>query len=420
MYKILNTNNKIVLGFILLNILSGTASGILQMIVPLYALSINANTAQVGLIKGISGLGLMLLVLPSGFLIDHYGSRKLYIIGGVIFSTTIFLFPFAVLPIFIMIIMLFQGFGNSLRMTSLNAAFFKNLKLIGKKRAGWYKGSMSIGLTFLGPLIGGYIVQFISYKNIFVYIGVVTLIPIILLIWLSEKHNTSVHINIIDIFKEQTLDFKLTLNNKIIRQSILIESLSTAAFSCFVTFIVILIVKNYHLPSYYASWLIILEGGVFILVVFTAGELLDKYKIHNLYISSFILSIIGMIFIVLTSNMAFLSVGTLIMGSGLGMTNLITYSQIGEIEGKKGKISALFAACTGIGAAFGPILGGFIGETFGIQAIFLSFIPIFVLSGVYIMLNVYFNQYSLDKRDIYVKFFTSNKRTSKTKIMREK
>jgi len=388
MYRILNSNNKMILGFVLLNILSGTAGGMLQMIVPLYALSINANTAQVGLIKGISGLGLMLLVLPCGFLIDHYGSRKLYVIGGVIFSITIFLLPFAVLPIFIMIIMLFQGFGNSLRFTSLNAAFFKNLKLIGKNKAGWYKGSMSIGLTFLGPLIGGYIVQLISYKNIFVYVGIVTLIPIILLISLSEKHSTSTRINLIDIFKGQTLDFKLILNNKIIRQSILIESLSTATFSCFVTFIVVLIVKNYHLQSYYASWLIILEGGAFILTVFIAGNLLDKYKIHKLYLGSFVLIIIGMTFAVLTNNIIFLGAGTVIMGFGLGMTNLITYSRIGEIEGEKGKISALFAACTGLGATLGPILGGFIGEIFGIQAIFLAFIPMFVLSGVYIILNL--------------------------------
>lgn len=388
MYRNFNSNNKIILGFIMLNILSGTAGGMLQMIVPLYALSINADTAQVGLIKGISGLGLMLLVLPSGFLIDHYGSRKLYVIGGIIFSLTIFLLPFAAVPAIIMIIMLFQGFGNSLRFTSLNAAFFKNLKSIGKDKAGWYKGSMSIGLTFLGPLIGGYIVQFVSYKSIFVYIGIVTLIPIILLLSLNKKGNTIRPINIVNIFKEQIVDFKLILKNKTIRQSILVESLSTAAFSCFVTFIVILVVKNYRLQSYYASWLIILEGGTFIFTVFIAGRLLYRYKIYKLYLGSFALVILGVLFVVLTNKMVFLGIGTAIMGFGLGMTNLITYSGIGEIKGEKGKISALFAACTGLGATIGPTLGGFIGETLGIQAIFLSFIPLFILCGISIILNI--------------------------------
>ena len=379
------TKDRIILGFVILNIISGTSGGILQMVIPLYSLSINASTAEIGIIKGISGLGMLLLVLPSGFLIDYYGSRKLYIVGSVIGAIIIFVFPFVKLPVLLMVGMGIQGFTNSLRFTSLNAAFFKNLKTIGKKKSGWYKGSMSIGLTFIGPFIGGYIVQNTSYKWIFVLIGIMILAPSLILYILSDKSTKSKPENLIQIFKDQYHDLKLLLKNNVIKQTALVESVSTACFSTFVTFIIVLVVSNYHLKSIYASWLIIMEGSAFIITVFLGGYLLYKFKESTLYLESFILVIVGTLIVVFKQDIRFIALGTIIMGFGLGMTNLITYSKVGEIEGKKGKISGLFAACTSIGASLGPMLGGFIGQQFSIKFVFLIYVPLFILLGFYII-----------------------------------
>ena len=41
----------------------------MQLVVPLYAMSLQASTAQIGLIRGISGLGMLLLVIPLFFLL---------------------------------------------------------------------------------------------------------------------------------------------------------------------------------------------------------------------------------------------------------------------------------------------------------------------------------------------------------------
>ncbi|MDP4145063.1 MAG: MFS transporter [Bacillota bacterium] len=381
------STREIILGFVFLNILSGTASGVLSMIIPLYAISINASAAQVGLIRGISGIGLLILVLPSGFLVDYYGSKKLYIIGGLVFSASIFFLPFAIVPILVMVIMAFQGLANSLRFTSLNAAFFKYLDVIGKDKAGWYRGSMSLGLTFLGPFIGGYGVGIMNYKAIFYTVGFISLVPVIIMVALIKRNKTKKPFKFSGVFKEQLLDFKLILKNNVVKQMALVESLSTACFSSFITFIVVLVVKKYQYKSYYASWLVILEGSAFIFVVFLGGKIVDKYKDYKLYLGSFVMVIIGSMWIVLTNKIQFLGAATIIIGLGLGMTNLITYCQIGALKGKKGKISGLFSACSGLGSTFGPILGGIIGEFFGIKAVFISFVPIFILIGIYVIKN---------------------------------
>jgi len=68
-----------------------------------------------------------------------------------------------------------------------------------------------------------------------------------------------------------------------------------------------------------------------------------------------------------------------IMGLGLGLLNLVVSSWIGRLRGEKGKIVGLFSASVAIGASLCPMIGGFIGASFGIRTIFATFIPLFAL-----------------------------------------
>lgn len=73
--------NELILKFMLINISTGIAMGMVNLILPIYALSLNASTTQIGLIKGIAGIGDLLVVLPAGFLVDYLGSRKMLVLG---------------------------------------------------------------------------------------------------------------------------------------------------------------------------------------------------------------------------------------------------------------------------------------------------------------------------------------------------
>ena len=84
------SRNKLIISFVILNITMGTAGGIFQMTLPLYALSLKASTAQIGLISGASGMGLLLLVIPAGFLVDHFGSKRLFVVGSLASALTAF------------------------------------------------------------------------------------------------------------------------------------------------------------------------------------------------------------------------------------------------------------------------------------------------------------------------------------------
>ena len=381
----------LLIGFLILNILTGLCVGVISMVLPLYSISINASTAEIGMIKGISGIGALMMVLPSGFLVDYFGSKRLYAFGSFISALTIFLMAFSNSAKLIMLSMAFQGFSNSLRFTSLNAAFFKYLNSIGVSKSGWYRGSMSIGLTFVGPLVGGYSLRYLSYQNIFHIVAMLTLIPTLALIpllrkeYIHRKTDTGKEGNNKFNFNEQLWEMKCLLKDRILKRTILAEGLSTACFSSFSTFIVVYAVNSLYIKNYYSSWFLILEGTAYILMVFLGGGLLCRYTKERLYLVSFSLMISGLFFIGISYKLGIvILLGIILLGVGTGILNLVTYSNLSNIEGKKGKVSSLLSAATGIGSTFGPMFGGIIGEVFGYRAIFIVYIPIFILTTYYI------------------------------------
>ncbi|ADL53177.1 MFS transporter [Clostridium cellulovorans] len=379
---------NLLFGFVVINILTGMCAGIISMVLPLFVVSIGATASEVGIIRGISGIGALVMVLPSGLLVDNFGSKKLYIVGSIFSTLTTVVLAFSSSPLIIIISMALQGFSNSLRFTSLNAAFFSKLNEIGIKKSGWYRGAMSIGLTFVGPLLGGYFISTFSYFAIFNITAMLTLLPIVplLLLILMEDRKRK---NIIVKFKilEQLKEFKELLKDNVLRQTVIIEGISTACFSSFLTFIVVYMVNILKVDVKYASWFLIAEGVAYILVVFLGGGLLYRYSRKTLYIISLLAMALGLLGIGTSQNIWVIFLGIIILGAGTGLLNIVTYSSLGNVKGKKGKVSSALSACTGIGTTFGPMFGGFIGDALSYKFIFLTYIPILLLVLSYLFLT---------------------------------
>lgn len=381
--------NYLLIGFVVINILTGMCCGIISMVLPLFAISIGASTGEVGIIKGISGIGALIMVLPSGLLVDNYGAKRLYVFGSIFSTITTFMLAVAISPKIIIIAMALQGFSNSLRFTSLNAAFFNKLNEIGIEKSGWYRGAMSIGLSFIGPFVGGYLLSIVSYSNVFNITAILTLLPMIpVLLFILMENNKEKSIKTKFNMLEQLKEFKKLLKDNILKQTVIIEGVSTACFSSFTTFIVVYLVNILNVKIQYASCFLITEGITYVLVVFLGGGLLYRYSRKNLYLSSIIIMMSGLLMIAVYKNAWIIMIGTSMLGAGIGLLNIITYSSLGSVKGQKGKVSSALSACTGVGSTFGPMFGGFIGEVFSYSAIFLGYIPILFIVGVYVFINI--------------------------------
>ncbi|KAF0219069.1 MAG: major facilitator superfamily [Geobacteraceae bacterium] len=376
-------SHGMITSFLILNITTGTVGGAMQLVVPLYAMSLQATTAEIGLIRGISGLGLLLLVIPAGFLVDHFGSKKLFLTGSLAGTLMTFALTFAKIPVAMVVLMGLSGLFSALKMTALNASFFRNLRNMGVEKAGWFKGSMSIGLTFIGPLLGGYLVKTIGFGLIFQLMAWLTLIPSALVFFFHKEPVSPGPVSELGkAASVQLRGFNALMGRRSLYLPLLTESISTACFATFSAFIVVIVVRNLHLPPATASLLLTAEGGVFILTVFIGGQLLNLMSPQNIYLLSFGITIIGLITLSFAGTLFGVVLATVVLGLGLGLSNLVTSARIGHMEGEKGKIVGLFSAAVGAGISLGPMIGGLIGEYMGNQFIFLAFIPLILFLGV--------------------------------------
>lgn len=379
--------DKLIFGFVVLNVISGTAVGAFQMIIPLYAASLQATTAQIGLIRGISGLGFLLSVLPAGFLADYYGAKKMYIAGSLISAVLSLLIPFFGTVGMFMLIVGIDSVFRSTRFTALNASFFRYLAKIGQSKAGWFKGSMSIGLTFLGVILGGVMVDAMSFSQIFITFFVLTLIPTAMVFFL---YRAAVRRKVVDegatlvraMIIPQVRELIFALGEQAVRFALLTECVSAASFATFSTFLAVIVITNYGFSSVAASILLVIEGTTFITTVFSAGNMLLRLSPWNYYFVSFSAAALGLFILTFANSFFWFAVAAGIYGIGIGMMNLITTTKLAELKGEKGKIAGALSAATGLGITIGPPVAGFLGQSLGNQMVFAVYsAAMFILAG---------------------------------------
>lgn len=374
------TRNKLILRFMSLAVCAGTSVGISQIAVNLYAINLGANSSQIGLIGGLPGMGVMLMVLPLGFLVDRFGARRMFIIGC-LFGALIYLFlPLANTPKLLLIGTVAIGFFISFRFVSMSSIFLDYLKEIGNEKAGWYRGSHSIGMVFLGPILGSYLVKHINYNWTFYSVSLLLLVTVIIAGFVLTDRQKDNAITVFS-FNSTFTHIKSLLKNKNLVEASLAESLAIMAFSSFNTFMVVVALRIFYLSKEVAALFLSIQGAVFILSVFSLDALLKRIGQKRFYLFSISVVILGLILLGGARTPVYLWIGTIFLGMGLGMLNIINVSRLANIDAKKGQIAGFFSLFTMAGGMLGPILGGFIGSIFGLQSIFWVLIPLFFILG---------------------------------------
>jgi len=373
------TSNAVLTSYLVLNVVSGTVAGALQLLVPLFALRMYATTAEIGLIRGISGIGMLLLVVPAGFLVDHFGARRLFVIASLISTLLTFSLPFSSIPFHLVLLQGVAGIFGSIKGTSLNASFYERLRDLGLSKAGWFKGSMSVGMTFVGPLLAGWAAAVLPLPVVFRILAGLTLVPTALVLLFHTDTPRAQGIGLLEGISAQWAEFRQVWRDNPLGLPLSTEVLSTGCFSCFATFVVPIVVGGMHRPASHASILISLEGGVFILTVFLAGKLVSRLRPSQLYVLAATATSASLAGVGLSRGYESLAIFAASMGVGLGLFNLVTAARQGTVRGSRGKTVSLFSAAIGAGASLGPMVGGQVSTYVGTSNTFLLFVPAFLL-----------------------------------------
>lgn len=368
--------------FLMINFLTGAASGILQLVIPLYALALKATVAQLGLVTGIGSIGRIFIILPSGFLIDRYGTKKLYIFSTGLNVITVLSLTQAGSPYALMLIMVLQGMMQSVSFMSLQTSLLKQLPTLDANKSGWQKSSVLLGFHLIGPVLGGRLIQNIRFSGTFLVISVILGLGIGFSLSRKQGVVPKSSREIPGLPRGQLMQLKEMLIDRFLLKLMLVEGFISLSFANFRTFVVPIAVEILHLPVQTTSWLILSQGAATTAMVLGGGKLLTLFSLGWIFGGGCFLIIFGTCLMAKTESVGFFWAGTVLFGCGTGLLALYNFTRMSMAQGQKGKIAAMLSLSVAIGSIIGPVLGGLIGDKLTLQAVFWTPALVLGLGGI--------------------------------------
>ena len=365
--------NRFLVVFALLASLMGVSVGMAQVATSLYAVHLGSSYTQLGLIAGAQSIGVLLMSLPVGMLVDRFGPARPFIVGTLVVGSIYTLVPWGSSPSWLFACTAAVSFFMPLRFVSLNTLFLQQLASLGESKAGWYRGTHMLGMFLVGPLVGAALVSEVgfawAYRSIAALFFVTILVSPIVLVRYAQRPAASSGPS----RRELWAQLKLILGDREVRRLSLLESLTQATGAYFTFFIVVFALKVAGLGASEASSLISAKGITYIIALFVLGGFVQRLGPRRATLSSFVVLALSLAVLGVSHRAGGLWLGSLGLGLGLGTIQIATltrYAQVGARTGH-GKASGLNSLAGPAGWMLGSLAGGVLGKWVGLDTVFL-------------------------------------------------
>lgn len=361
----------------LVNFLLVLAMFALMVTIAPYTISeYNVPMSLAGLASSIFIIGVLIGRLYAGWKVNDIGSKKLLIIGVIVFIVASSLFFLQINVYIIILLRLLQGIGFGL---GANATGTIVAQIIPSTRSGEGIGIFSMGVvlaTAIGPLIGTSLINIYNYKVIFLFSVLIGSCAFILSLFINSPKT--------EVDQESNAKF-IKWNNLIevrvipIAIVVLIGALIYSGIVAFVTT--------------YASEINLKEvGGYFflaysIIILMTrplSGRIMDNKGENIIIYPAFILFAVGMLLLSQSTNNFIFILAALLIGLGYGNFQSITQALAVKITPKErmGLANSTYFIFFDIGMGLGPFILGFIIPLTGFRFLYLSFGGVILLNAV--------------------------------------
>src|SRR5215470_1426987 len=156
---------------------------VVNVALPVLQTDLNATAAEVQWVVEAYSLFLAALILVGGSLGDIYGRRRIYAIGITLFTAASVLCGFSPNVIFLIIARAVQGIGGALlvpgSLAIISASFDKERR---GRAIGTWSGFTAI-TSALGPVLGGWLVQYATWRWVFFINVPMAVVVLGLLFW---------------------------------------------------------------------------------------------------------------------------------------------------------------------------------------------------------------------------------------------
>lgn len=135
-------------------------------VLPLFATSLGADPAGVGMIAAISAFTGIVVSIPAGLLSDRWGRKKMLLFSLLVFSTAPFLYPIVTHLWQLALVRFYHGLATAIFMP-VAMALVSDLFQQGRgEKLGWFSTSTLLG-RFMAPIAGGSLIGFFVFNPSF-------------------------------------------------------------------------------------------------------------------------------------------------------------------------------------------------------------------------------------------------------------
>lgn len=164
-----------------------TGMGMVWSILAVYATTLGASTAMVGLIFAMFGGSRLAVSFPAGIASERFGRRPLMVTGLVFLAASSFVAMTVTSVALLILTLVFQGVGQAIYITTAMAAIADHSTPEGRVRdMAAFQGASTIGIS-IGPGIGGLAAGAWGYGAPFLLQGALSLVALILLLAIVRR-----------------------------------------------------------------------------------------------------------------------------------------------------------------------------------------------------------------------------------------
>lgn len=347
-------------------------------LLPLFAASIGASELVIGFIISVSTVTGIALKPIFGILSDRWGRKLWLIIAAIVFSGTPFLYGLIDTESELIFLRLFHGVSTAIfGPVSLAYVAMGDHQNVGGRFA--YFGMSRLLASLIAPLLGGFLLTFLSFEEVFLIIGACSLLAMVPIFLLddNESNTAEVHLSIRN-------QFMMSLS-----YSIQMPFIWLAGFLELMLYMAIYAVKAF-LPLF----IIFQEGGTvmnaglfFFIQELThfalrpyGGKLFDKNAQSKAIVFGVISIALSLCLLSnLPENLLLISAVLLGIGQGLVLPSSVALLSKGSPKNYVGAAMGFYGALRNVGKVLGPIVAGTLLISFNYSTVFYIFAALTIL-----------------------------------------
>lgn len=227
----------------------------------------------------------------------------------------------------------------------------------------------------IGPLVGGYLSEHISFQMVYIFcivIGVISIVFSFRIPRAGEKVDRP-PTKLVDSFK--------LFENPLVRKALFSSALVLYSKDIFIAYFPLL-GKQMHLSTSAIGWIIALQGLATMFVRFILPKLLETYKRDTVLFMSILVAGIAFLLLPFSHSVYLVAIFAIVMGLGLGCGQPIsmTTTYNASPPNRTGEVLGLRIATNRFSQLIAPTFFGMIGGSIGMMGIFL-FSGVFLVGG---------------------------------------